>query len=200
MMMTELRYERVNYTVVETGKAIRKALREAFPGVKFSLRGSRGTGYGWFSLSWTDGPTTYAADEITNGFRSSYFDGMTDSTHSIPATMYADPDGVIREHDYSCNGVNSSRDYTPEAEAWARSYIDAHGGVDIFTDWPGAGYHIAVHRVLSGIDMTGLDWSSVPLVTPGYTGRRVAQSYCVETNVPWYGDPYAGRHAAEVAR
>lgn len=75
-------------------------MRAAFPGVKFSLRGSRGTGYGWFSLSWTDGPTTRQADAVTNRFRSSYFDGMDDSTHQIPATMYADDDGVIREHRY----------------------------------------------------------------------------------------------------
>lgn len=194
-----LRFERINYTVTETGKAIRKALREAFPGVKFSLRGSRGTGYGWFSLSWTDGPTTSQADAITNGFRSSYFDGMTDSTHQIPATMYADPDGVIREHDYSCHGVNSERTYSPEAKVWAVSYMEAHGGPEAFCAdyWPSA--DIAVWRILQGVDLTGVDWSDVPLVTPGYSGRHVPNSYCVETRAYDYHDGYAPTHRVEVS-
>lgn len=195
--MTDLTYERRDYTVKETGTEIRRALRVAFPGVKFSLRGSRGTGYGWFSLSWADGPTTRQADAVTGGFQDSYFDGMTDSTHHIPATMYADEDGSIREHRYSCSGVNSSRSYSPEAVAWAESYINAHGGPETFCAdyWPDM--HIAVHRVLSGVDMTGLDWSSVPLVTAGYSGRHVASSYCVETRV--YGDDwYAPIHRAAV--
>lgn len=198
-MSETLNFERVDYTAVETGKEIRRALRAAFPGVKFSLRGSRGTGYGWFSLSWTDGPTTSQADEVTNGFRSSYFDGMDDSTHQIPATMYADADGVIREHRYHCNGVNTSRGFSPEATTWALSYIEAHGGVETFCGdyWPSE--DIAVRRVLSGIDMTGVDWSAVPLVTPGYSGRRVASFYCVETGVTMYGDDAAGRHAAVIA-
>lgn len=197
--MTDLQFERIRYSVKETGQEIRRALREAFPGVKFSLRGSRGTGYGWYSLSWTDGPTTRQADEITNGFRSSYFDGMTDSTHAIPATMYADPDGVIRERDYSCNGVNTSRDYSQGARDWALSYITAHGGPEIFcTDyWPSE--DIAVHRVLSGIDMCGVDWQTVPLVTPDYTGRRVAQSYCLETYVPDWPESYVPTHRAAVS-
>lgn len=193
MSTGDLTYERRDYTVKETGTEIRRALRAAFPGVKFSLRGSRGTGYGWFSLSWTDGPTTRQVDAITGGFRSSYFDGMDDSTHQIPATMYADTDGVIREHRYHCNGVNTQRDYSPEADTWARSYIDAHGGSENFSGNYGPNYHVATWRVLSGVDMTGLDWSTVPAVTD-YSGRHVPSSYCLETGQT-YGDPIPGRHA-----
>lgn len=193
-MTTELAFEVRKYTVKETGTEIRRALRTAFPGVKFSLRGSRGTGYGWFSLSWVDGPTESQAGDVANSFRDSYFDGMADSTHAIPATMYADEDGVIREHRYSCSGVNTSRSYSPEAEAWARSYIDAHGGPETFTDWPTAGYHLAIHRVLAGVDMVGIDWTEVPIVTSGYTGRHVPNSYCVETRAYDWGHEYRGRH------
>lgn len=196
--MSELKFERVDYTVKATGTEIRRALRRAFPGVTFSLRGSRGTGYGWFSLSWTDGPTTWQVDEITGGFRSSYFDGMDDSTHQIPATMYADPDGVIREHRYSCNGVNTSRDYSPAASEWALSYVNTHGGAAMFCQdyWPSD--DLATWRVLSGIDLTGVDWSTVPLVTPGYSGRHVPDSYCLDTGGRTYLDSYTPRHAAEV--
>lgn len=195
-MTEDLKFERVNYTVKETGTEIRRALKRAFPGVVFSLRGSRGTGYGWFSLSWTDGPTTAAVDRVTGAFRSSYFDGMDDSTHTIPATMYADPDGVIREHDYHCNGVNSSRNYSPEADAWARSYVDAHGGPDTFCgDYGRGNYHLATYRILSGVDLCGVDWSTLPLVEPGYTGRHVASCYVIETRVYDY-ETESGKHAA----
>lgn len=198
-MSAELAHVVRNFSAVETGKEIRRALKDAFPGVKFSLRMSRGTGYGWFSLSWTDGPTTSAADAVCNGFRSSYFDGMTDSTHQIPATLYALEDGTLYEPRWSCHGVNTSRDYSQPAVEWARSYINAHGGPDTFTEWPGAGDHIAVHRILSGIDMAGLDWSTVPHVESGYSGRHVATSYCLETRVYPHADE-SGRHVAEVAR
>lgn len=195
-MTSSLTFERIDYTVTETGQEIRKALRAAFPGVKFSLRGSRGTGRGWFSLSWTDGPTARQVDAVTNRFRSSYFDGMDDSTHAIPATMYSGPDGVIREHRYTCDGVNTSRTISPEADAWARSYVDAHGGPETFCAdyWPD--YHIAVHRVLSGVDLMGVDFSELPLVEPGHTGRRVASSYCIETQVYEYDNAYEPRHRA----
>ena len=199
--MTDLTFERVDYSVVETGKEIRRALRAAFPGVKFSLRGSRGTGYGWLSLSWTDGPTTRQVDAITNGFRDSYFDGMTDSTHQIPATMYAGDDGVIREHRYSCNGVNTSRDYSEAAAAWARSYVNAHGGPDVFCpEYPDHELHTSIHRVLSGIDLTGVDVDALELVTPGYSGRRVASSYCVETRVYEWDEADAPSHRAGATR
>lgn len=194
----DLRFEQVNYTVRETGTEIRRALRDAFPGVKFSLRGSRGTGYGWFSLSWTDGPTTRAVDAVTNRFRSSYFDGMDDSTHTIPATMYADADGVIREHRYSCDGVNTERSVSTDARSWAESYVNAHGGPELFCSdyWPDM--HIAVHRVLSGINLCGIDWATVPDPTTDHgTGRRVAASYCLETIVYDYPGQEQNRHRAD---
>jgi hypothetical protein len=198
--MEELKFERVDYSVVDTGKAIRRALREAFPGVKFSLRGSRGTGYGWFSLGWTDGPTDDQVRALTFGFQSSYFDGMDDGNHSIPATMYADPDGVIREHRYSCRGVNGSRNYSPAAEAWADAYIDAHGGPEIFApEYANATHHDARWRVLQYIDLTGVELETLPTPARGFTGRHVPDSYCLETGRMMPREDEGGKHRAEVA-
>lgn len=194
--MTELAFERIEYSVVETGKAIRRALREAFPGVKFSLRGSRGTGYGWFSLSWEDGPTFRQVDAVTNGFRSSYFDGMDDSTHSIPATMYAGADGVVREHRFHCSGVNTQRDYSDAAKAWAAEYVAAVGGVDSFGDCYGDADR-AAWRVLQGVDLTGVDFAVLPVPARGFTGRHVPDSYCLEKRVNDWADEYAGAHRGE---
>ncbi|WP_311208743.1 MULTISPECIES: LPD29 domain-containing protein [unclassified Aeromicrobium] len=195
----DLKFERIDYTVKETGAAIRRALKAAFPGVKFSLRGSRGTGYGWFSLSWTDGPTTWAVDEITNGFRSSYFDGMDDSTRHIPATMAVEDDGVIREHRWSCNGVNSERNYTDEARAWSRAYVDAHGGAEVWNRG------IALNdgesmawRVLQGVDLTGIDWTAVadPAVSGG--GSRIKACHVLDEG-PRRGVVAEPKHRAETA-
>lgn len=179
-MTTNLEYEKISYTVKETGAVIRAALKAAWPATKFSLRGSRGTGYGWYSLSWTDGPTESQVRELTDSFRSSYFDGMDDSTHTIPATMFAGDDGVIREHKYACDGVNGSRDYSPEARAWLEAYVEAHGGPEYFA----AGYYPdlpqAVHTVGHVLDFTGIDWNMLPAPVPGFTGRHVPNSYCVD--------------------
>ena len=51
-------------TVRETAAALRKALREAFPGARFSVRMASGTAYGWLSVSWTDGPTVEQVDAV----------------------------------------------------------------------------------------------------------------------------------------
>lgn len=154
-MTTQPTHTVIDYSVKETAAAIRKALRARYPGVKFSLTMSRGTGYGWMSLSWTDGPLTSEVNAITNGFRSSYFDGMDDSTHSIPATLYAAPDGSLVEHKWSCNGVNASRHYSPEAEAWAEA-IAVRGsywwpiGCEPYLD----NVYYATRGLLAGTDLT----------------------------------------------
>lgn len=59
---------------------LRRALKAAFPGTKFSVRLSRGTGYGNCHVSWTDGPTGDEVRTVTEQFRGQGFDGMTDST------------------------------------------------------------------------------------------------------------------------
>lgn len=61
-------------TRAETNKLIRKALRESFPGVKFSVRRSSGSTY----VNWTDGPTKAEANAVASKFEAAYFDSMTD--------------------------------------------------------------------------------------------------------------------------
>jgi hypothetical protein len=59
-------------------KAIRQALKVAFPAVKFSITGSRGTGYGWTHIGWTDGPSVCRVDANAHRFFGESFNGMTD--------------------------------------------------------------------------------------------------------------------------
>lgn len=65
-------------TCAETAKLIRQALKEAFPGVKFSVRSSTYSGGASITVGWTDGPTSDQVDGIVKVFEGSYFDGMTD--------------------------------------------------------------------------------------------------------------------------
>ena len=77
-------------TPAETAKIMKRALRQRFPAVRFSVRLSRGTGWGNCSVRWTDGPSTKLVQEVTKHFQGSGFDGMTDSSYQIENKL---PDG-----------------------------------------------------------------------------------------------------------
>ena len=62
----------------ETAKMIRMALKEAFPGIKFSVRTSTYSGGASISLCWTDGPNVAQVEAVTNIFKGAYFDGSID--------------------------------------------------------------------------------------------------------------------------
>lgn len=66
---------------------LKKALRRAFPGIKFSCRLSRGTAYGNVSVRWTDGPDEDSVGRIAYVFKAEGFDGMTDSSYAIETSI-----------------------------------------------------------------------------------------------------------------
>lgn len=51
-------------TAAETAREIRRALKQCFPGVKFSVRSSTGA----VNVRWTDGPTQAAVDAVVQRF------------------------------------------------------------------------------------------------------------------------------------
>lgn len=65
-------------TCAETAKLVRAALKETFPGQKFSVRSSVYSMGASIDVSWTDGPTAEQVDDVTNAFRGSDFDSMQD--------------------------------------------------------------------------------------------------------------------------
>ena len=148
-------YDRVEYTTKETAAALRRALREAFPGVRFSVRMARGTAYGWLDVAYVDGPTWEQVRAISNGFQSQTFDGRDDFYKSIEPTLYAREDGSLYEVRWSCCGINSQRTYSPEVQAWAATVAVPGSywwprGVAAWRDNPDA----AVRDLLSGLDLT----------------------------------------------
>lgn len=62
----------------DCAKLIRQSLKEAFPGVKFSVRSSKYSGGSSISVRWEDGPTNKMVDSIASTFKGSYFDGSID--------------------------------------------------------------------------------------------------------------------------
>lgn len=97
------------FTCAETSKLIRQSLKEAFPGVKFSVRSSTYAGGASISVSWTDGPNVAQVDSITKGFQASYFDSSIDYRGSIYHMM----DG---EHvQFGADYITSTRHYSDAA-------------------------------------------------------------------------------------
>jgi hypothetical protein len=88
-------------TPVQIAKDARKAIRAAFPGLKFSLTNSTGTGYGWLHLGWIDGPTDDAMRNIVDTF-----------------------DALLGGYTH----INSSRRYSVEAETFAIAEVAANSG------------------------------------------------------------------------
>jgi len=120
-------------------KAIRAALKIAFPATKFSVTGSRGTGYGWSRVSWTDGPSDQRVRACVAPFFGSYFDGMDDGYH--PTHNYFTFEGVT----YSAGGSGFNTERRLSA-AFARRLLAAvvakygdHDTPEIIetTDWQG---------------------------------------------------------------
>ncbi|WP_068255597.1 LPD29 domain-containing protein [Janibacter corallicola] len=103
-------------TVKETAAAMRKALREAFPGVKVSVRMATGSAHGWMSVTWTDGPTPEQVQAILAPMQSARFDGMDDAYHELPQ------DGPMV---YSCRGVTTQRRMSETAAEQIAAAINA---------------------------------------------------------------------------
>jgi hypothetical protein len=69
---------RVYEAATETAKKIRKTLKAAFPGVKFSVTSSTFSMGSSVYVSWTDGPMSSQVNAILSRFESGSFDGMQD--------------------------------------------------------------------------------------------------------------------------
>lgn len=62
----------------DTAKLLRAALKEAFPGVKFSVKSSTYSGGASIRVHWVDGPRTARVEPIAQRFAGASFDGMID--------------------------------------------------------------------------------------------------------------------------
>ena len=103
-------------TVTETAKLMRQALRETFPGVKFSVRSSSYAGGASINVYWTDGPTDTAVSRLVTTFEGADFDGMID-LKTYHDTLVASSDGSVERVHHGADYVLCHRSLS---EAYAR--------------------------------------------------------------------------------
>lgn len=119
-------------------KAARKAnlvaeLRQEFPGIYFSVKNDHHSTY---TIRWEDGPTEKEVDAVLNQFKSSYFDGMTDSTVNYQ-NAFADVFGsfsYLFSHRSMSSNIKGMLDSTPtdQTEAFHKTSFPANYVVKMF--------------------------------------------------------------------
>lgn len=77
----------------ETAKVVRRALKEKFPEVKFSVRSDTYSGGASIRVRWTNGPTSKQVEAVTDIYKGAGFDGMIDLKYYRYHWLL--PDGTI---------------------------------------------------------------------------------------------------------
>ena len=77
-LLKENKMSKQYLSCAETAKLVRSALKESFPGVKFSVKSSVYSGGASITVSYVDGPSSAQVKKVVEMFEGSYFDGMTD--------------------------------------------------------------------------------------------------------------------------
>lgn len=101
----------------ESLAALRADIKTIF-GHKFSARMSSGTGYGWASVSWDDGPRERDVQTVVDGYCNERFNGMTDGYDRVNEESPVE---------YTLRGVNTSRSIGKAGQAYIDGVFDSAG-------------------------------------------------------------------------
>ncbi|WP_406378323.1 LPD29 domain-containing protein [Streptomyces sp. NBC_01618] len=108
---------------------LRSRLKDAFPGVKFSVRKGTGTASAWISAYWTDGPWTADVEALTCPMQGAQFDGMEDRYESTGNTVTVTVKGRKVTGTPLVDGINNHRDVSEDAlKAATALWSEANGG------------------------------------------------------------------------
>ncbi len=118
---TQTAATKIYLSCADTAKLIRSALKEAFPGIKFSVRSHTYSGGSSINVSWTDGPNNAQVEYIADSFSGSYFDGSIDYKGSV-YHLTADGKQVSMGTDF----VFCNRNYTDATTQRAIDSIKRH--------------------------------------------------------------------------
>lgn len=105
----------------DCAKLVRKALKEAFPTIKFSVRISRYSGGSSIDIDWFDGPTEQEVNRVAGWYKGADFDG------SIDLKTYHDSELNGEKVSFGADYIHCHRKYTNafltrRAEAVARRF------------------------------------------------------------------------------
>ena len=106
---------RRSLSVAETAKLVRQALKDAHPGVKFSVRSHSYAGGASIRVGWTDGPTQREVEATAQRYKGASFDGMADSM-SYHDTLLSTENGAELVS-FGADFVSCSRTISPEFAA-----------------------------------------------------------------------------------
>ena len=143
--------EKINESAVETAKKIRKELKKAFPGVKFSVRSSSYSGGSSVDVNWQDGPMQKEVEAITERFNSSSYDGMQDMKVT---SGYEYKGKIYNGADYIFANRSLSSEYKKQIQAVAKEmFEDFH-----INDWTYQQKMLQAEEHMQGLDSdTSLD-------------------------------------------
>ncbi len=122
----------------ETARLVRKAIKDAHPGVKFSVRTNTYAGGASVRVSWTDGPTAPQVEATAKRYAGASFDGMTDMKSYHDALLSTD-DGAEVVH-FGADFVSCQRTLSDEYRAELENEIAEFTG-DPYN--PSTAYHAA---------------------------------------------------------
>ena len=103
---------------------IRKLLRQAFPGQKFSVTSESFSMGNAVDVTWEDGPTEKEVEHFTHNFVSSGFDGMTDYSYCVSSPWH-----IFGNSKY----VKTSREISQENRETIAAEVIAETGLERYT-------------------------------------------------------------------
>ena len=102
-----------SYSTAGTAQLIREALKEAFPGQKFSVTSSVYANGSSVRIEYTDGPSERQVKEVYAPFISGHYNSQEDMhEYHAPATVVDTTGRMIRES-YGAKYISTSRNYSP---------------------------------------------------------------------------------------
>lgn len=108
----------------ETAKLVRAALKESFPGVKFSVTSSTYSMGASINVKYQDGPTNDQVKKVISPFEGSYFDGQQD----YKGLNYNSMDG--EEISFGADFIFSNRKYSVEFLTVMARTVKAQYGIE----------------------------------------------------------------------
>lgn len=107
---------------VAAAKNVRRDLKKAFPGVKFSVKSS----YTTINVSWQDGPTRGQVEDVIDKYQQGTFDGMTDC-YEYHTSPFNERYGAVQY-------TFAERDHGEELRAAATRLIEQQSGETVTGD------------------------------------------------------------------
>lgn len=95
-------------TCADTAKLVRKALKESFPDVRFSVRSHTYSMGASITVAWNDGPNAKQVEAVTCRFQASYFDGGIDYKGSIYHMMHGETVSFGADSINACRTVSDA--------------------------------------------------------------------------------------------